>query len=332
MIKKPHVWYVRRDREIRGPFPAGMITRHILLGRIVDTDQLSPDQRDWRLVTALPELIPDEMKADLDDPENQERLRIARLREDERQAGDRRQDEAIEADLPDDIRRKRTGDERRESETYEAVRHREIKTEFRQNISRPGTENYQARIILLILFIVAIGAMAVKIGPGYNIAVNLCDSVAGKGVNWSNCFKEGEDLAGRNLSGAMLGNSQLSAVDMSRAVLNAARMNYANMSRANAQFANFSGASMLGVVGRNADFSGAILVNVDLSYAILQGANLSNANLTNADLTHVVLNGAQLEGAVLTGAKLDKAIWIDNTVCAPESVGRCIPIPRTAAK
>ena len=89
-MQENQLWYTRRGSQVRGPFPAQQISRFILLGRIHDTDELSTDQHAWQKVTDVPILIPQEMQADLTQPEAHERLIIARMREDERSARDRR--------------------------------------------------------------------------------------------------------------------------------------------------------------------------------------------------------------------------------------------------
>ena len=73
----PLVWFVRRGAKMKGPFPAGVIANHILLGRIREGDELSSDRKEWLPLSEHQELIPDVMKADLSDPYNQERLAAA---------------------------------------------------------------------------------------------------------------------------------------------------------------------------------------------------------------------------------------------------------------
>lgn len=144
------LWYTRRDREIRGPFPAGQITRDILLGRILQTDQLSTDQLSWYPVTDLPDLIPSELKADLTLHENREKLRLARYREDERRAGDRRKKQS-------DVSKsgfKSRGPDRRKPESFEALRHRELKSNFLVQMRERNQQKQNAGIIALTLIII----------------------------------------------------------------------------------------------------------------------------------------------------------------------------------
>lgn len=138
------LWYTRRDKEIRGPFPAGLITRYILLGRVTEKDELSVDQVSWQLVSDMPELIPEEMKLDLSIPENQEKLRIARMREDERELKDRRSKQSNENNSQ---KHKRSGAERRKHESNDVIRHREIKDQLLASLRKKEKESYVSRFV-----------------------------------------------------------------------------------------------------------------------------------------------------------------------------------------
>ncbi|WP_455200356.1 hypothetical protein [Kaarinaea lacus] len=154
-MSNKQLWYTRRDREIRGPFPPGLITRYILLGRILESDELSTDQISWLQVTRLPDLIPPELKLDQSKPENREKLQIARMREDERELVDRRsRNNANINSQPDRVRR---GQDRRSSESDDMIRHREIRTQLLESLRQKQKENYISRIIgMLFLFTVVL--------------------------------------------------------------------------------------------------------------------------------------------------------------------------------
>lgn len=62
-----------------------------------------------------------------------------------------------------------------------------------------------------------------------------------------------------------------------------------------------------------ANLRGADLRDSDLSRADLTGANLSDADLRGADLRHARLTSTDLSGAR----------WVDGSVCATGSIGRC---------
>jgi len=320
-----NLWYVKKNATIRGPFPAGMITRHILLGRIVESDQLSQNQNNWKLLQDYPELIPIELKLDLSDAENVERLRIARLREDERQHGDRRDLELGELEnivKSPQPKISRSGMERRSFESKQSLRHRELKTEFRRSISTIA-RNYTPRITILIVFILSIIGLSITIAPQETVSTNFCQSPATPYINWSNCFLEGINLVKQDLTGANLVNGSFTGADMRSVNLQAAKLSYANLANSQMQNADLHNSIMIGTVLRNGNLTGANFSNVNLSYAVFQGADLTGANFSNANLTHVVFNDAIVNEAIFSGAILDKAIWTDNSVCAADSVGRC---------
>ena len=82
-------WYTRRDGRVRGPFSDEHIARHILLGRIRLSDELSQDRSGWQPVSAFPNLLPEELSG-MSSWDDYQRLVIARIRVDER-VRDRRQ-------------------------------------------------------------------------------------------------------------------------------------------------------------------------------------------------------------------------------------------------
>lgn len=322
MVKK-NLWYTRREKEVRGPFPAGMISRYILLGRILETDELSVDQVEWKPVEFYPELYPDEMKLDLTVPENQERLRLARVREDERSYGDRRQ----ESSPSHEYQRQRSGRERREDEPEDLLRHRALRSRLLHTpIKRK--EHYAFRIMLVAVFLMTVISLAIVYTPKEGVPINNCANPPAPHVNWSNCRFEGKRLATENLVGAQFRNTSINGADLHGAKLAEAEFSYANMSNVKLLTADLHNADLVGATLRNANMTDAKLVNANLSFAILNNAVLVNADLRNANLSHAILNGAVIDGVKLDGAILDQAIWIDNSVCAPESIGLCIPLKK----
>ena len=161
MLNK-QLWYTRRDKEIRGPFPSGLITRYILLGRVREADELSTDQIAWQPVSEFPDLIPDEMKLDLSVAENRERLHMARMREDEREAGDRREKQTAQVNAQNF--HKRSGKDRRDSEPSNVIRHREIKTQLLESLRKKQQENYIPRILGLMFMLAAVFWLAFSRG------------------------------------------------------------------------------------------------------------------------------------------------------------------------
>lgn len=321
-MQSNQLWYTRRGHVIRGPFPAQQISRFILLGRIQDSDELSIDQYAWQKVTDVPVVIPEELKADLTDPKARERLLIARMREDERDARDRR--DLAEQGKPAVDRRRRSTEDRRDDEDEIILRHREIKTAIAE-ASKLRNQNYFLRGILATLFLVAIISAAWIYQPWQLQQNDLadCNAAPQPWVNFSNCLMEGVQMASTDLRGARMRNANLASSDLRGSSLVGADLAYSNLVKAELSDAILSQAVMVGANLRNARLENAALANVNLSYAVLQGANLSNTDLSGADLRNADLQGAQLSNTKLDGVLLDNAIWLDGIPCKPGSVGEC---------
>jgi hypothetical protein len=82
-LNLPMRWYTRRGGVTRGPFSEHEITRHVLLGRICQDDELSQDRVAWSLASNCTELLPSEMKK-LASWDDYQQLIIARMQVDER--------------------------------------------------------------------------------------------------------------------------------------------------------------------------------------------------------------------------------------------------------
>jgi hypothetical protein len=321
-MQNKQLWYTRRGNEVRGPFPAGQITRYILLGRIRETDELSADQHTWQPVSQIPVLIPEEMKADLNDAEAYERLMIARMREDERGARDRRGAPEPTPTEPASTEERRRASDRRDDEEQEIIRHREVKTAIAEALQHKK-HNYFLRGVLATLVLVGIIAGAWYYQPWQTEESSDCNAAPQPWVNWSNCLMEGAKLAAMDLRGARMRNANLAGADLRGAQLGSADLAYTSMAGAQLATAKLNQAVLLGANLRNADLSRADLSAANLAYAVMQGADLSGANLKGADLTNADLQGAKLKGADLSAAKLAQTIWVDGTICGPTSVGNC---------
>ena len=290
-------WYTRRNGRISGPFAAGLVSRNILLGRLSLEDELSNDKETWLLVSKVPELIPEVMKGDQDDPFVQERLLAAQRWADERLQTDRRVGEA-----PSEAKKwnRRAGD-RRDNELDDVLEHRGVLRKRRLGIN---SENTFLGWILLLLILGGIGWVG---NYAYENRVEEvvvdCQSPAVPNANWQNCILPGSKLNAVDLSNANLRNANLSNVEMQSATLVKANADFSNMSLGKLANSNFNQVSMLGTNLRGAD---------------LRDANFENANLSFANLT-----GANIAGVNLQGANLHKAIWIDGTTCAEGSVSAC---------
>jgi len=309
-VELKQLWYTRRGDEIRGPYPAGLITRYILLGRIRDTDELSIDQQEWAPVSEHPDLIPDVLKTDLSTEEAQERLLAARRWEDERRGEERRGPR--EGQQEGDDRRARQ--DRRGPEAPEVVSHRTVTLALEKE-ARAGRKGHVLRgtgTLVLIILILGIGwyyasqqeplVYKVRLGDAEH-----CSAPPAPRVDWSNCHLEGGEWNNADLANARLRNATLTGAQLAGARLTDGDLAYANLS-----FASL----------RDADLSRAVLLGTNL-----QRADLANVNLQDADLSYANLTGAAMRGANLANARLDNAIWVDKSVCAPGSLGRCISQP-----
>ena len=326
MLKKDptkQIWFTRRDKQVRGPFPAGMITRHILLGRITLADELSLDQCNWHRVADVPELIPEERLLDLSLPQNQQRLEQAIMREDERNAGDRRHGEEERANAH---MRRREGD-RRAPESSLTVFHRNISSALAKSL-KPEKEKYRAGYLIIFLLIAMILGLSLTLSkrspaPVINVA---CSSIPAPSVDWSHCHKQNKDLSGVNLASANLSYGNFEHANFANTTLLGANLDYANLKEIMAFQVNLQSARLEHSQLSAANLNSADLSQADLRYAVLVNADLRGADLSGADLTHAVLNNANIEGAKFDGAILDQTIWVNNAVCKPESRGVCLEV------
>lgn len=266
-MKENRNWFVRRGDEIRGPFPAGLVSRYVLLGRIRIRDEVSTDRQSWCEVRQVPELIPEVMldaARNSGDAEAQQKLAAARRWADDNTAKERPLDGLHEGE---------------------------------------GRKPIQYAVVLAVIG--AIASLPFILPSGPDVGEPDCSAPPAPQVNWSNCAFEGRRLANADLGGAVLRNAELTGV-----VLRAANLKGADLSYARMEFAVMPGANLSEAVATGADFK-----NVDLT----------NANLSGADLQYADFTGADLAGANLTGTRLGYAVWGDDIICMPESVGKCIP-------
>ena len=308
------LWYTRRpgareadtvtSTEIKGPFPSGLVSRYVLLGRVLLTDEVSLDRELWRPVNEIAELIPEVMPGDASNPVAQERLSAAKRWADERLARDRRADQPPNAEL-----QSRRAGERRQAEPAVIVQHRVAKTKRATVEKSPKTLSPPRRYSML-MGIGGVGALVlVFIFMPHNETqdnVRDCLSAAQPKVVWSGCKMEGAQLDRANLQGAQLRETILNGASLQQANIKGADLSYAKLNFSNLRLADMSGALLQG--------------------ASLRGANLANANLRGANLSYADFSGADLSSANLEGATLDNAIWIDESRCAPHSVGRCLAV------
>lgn len=292
-------WYTRRGGKVTGPYPAGLVSRYILLGRLSENDEVSTDNETWAPVSSYPELIPQVMRADPTDEIAQERLKAARRWADER------------GEITDAI----DGANRREDMTPEQLHLLQRREQMHDTYEREQKQKKLRLFVYSFLLIVSIAVLA-PVGVYYAsleksraFEVNLktqaqCDSPAQPGINWRSCKLTGVVASNTDMTGANLNSALLTSADFSGSILVNADLGYAELGLANFHNTDLSGANMKG-----ADLRGAYLVNTRL-----QGADLSYADLTGADLT----------GANIENATLDNAIWTGKEKCLPGSTGGCL--------
>jgi hypothetical protein len=293
------MWYLRKNGEVKGPYPAGLISRYILLGRINDGDEVSGDGEEWLVIRDIPELIPDVMKGDANDPLVQERLQAARRWADERGI-DRRGEREKHAP----VRQNRRGSDRREEEQSPVVEHRYRRAEREQELFADSQGRWTMLMITGTIAVVAGIFLLLYKPPPPQLGAD-CSSPAAPKVNWSNCALDGAHLGGVNLSGATLYSASLTAADLRQVKLEHGNLSYAALSIANLE---------------DADLREAVLTGAKLRQAKLNDAHLENADLSYADLT-----GADLSGVKMHNTKLGNAIWTDGSRCLPGSVDKCLP-------
>ena len=297
------LWYTRREGIERGPYPDRQISRYILLGRIRDSDELRPEGGEWAGVNDYPQLIPDVMKLPPGE-ESHQLLLMARMHEDEREPGDRRD---RNPDVPQAVKERRSGQERRQTESGEALRHRQLKFGLVHKAHRNG-KLYRYPLIFTALVLIGLGIIFLLEKTEPDLVPPDCSSAPRPGVNWSNCNLSGVKLDDANLVGAQLGNARLELAHLSGAKLRGASLEYTSLDFANLARADLSHTRLFG--------------------ATLRGANLHGARLVESNLAYANLSGANIEDADLSGAILDNAIWIDERTCLPGSRGRCLPAGR----
>lgn len=289
------LWYVRRSEQVRGPFLAAQVARHIILGRVRLGDEVSRDGVEWVPLGDRPELLPPALR----EASAEDTLWQLRLREDERSGLDRRAGQVV----PPEIAERRSGRERRQPEPEALVRRRLKRTELVHALRRQPPAHrgrvwagVAAALVILVAVAVLVTTPRPPSGPH-------CNGEPGPGVDWHECRLEGLDVSGLDLSAASLRGAKAREARMARTRLPGADLAYADL--AGAQLAA-------------ADLSGASLVGTNLS-----GADLTAADLSRSDLSYADLSRAQLEGARLEGTTLARAVWVDGRICAPGSVGSC---------
>jgi hypothetical protein len=293
------LWYVRREGQVRGPFPSGQIAADLLLGRLKLDSEVSQDKLSWATIAERPGLIPEAMHH-LETLEGQRRFGQARRHADERRS-ERRHDSGGAGP-----NRRRT--DRRRAEDAQDIRHRALMAALGKQEAETAKAEARPRYALPVLvsvFVIAGMAIMYLWGPPmFDLgAAPDCRAAPAPGINWSHCRRAQAQLARADLAQARLSNAALPAADL----------RYARLTGADLSYADLSGADLT-----DADLRGAILKGT-----VLRQARLARADLQAADLRYAILEGAGLNGVRLADARLDRAQWSDGRVCAGGSTGSC---------
>jgi len=304
-LANKRTWYIRRDQQIEGPFPAGLISQYVLLERVNYETELSHDLVQWIPLSEHPELIPAVMKTDLSDPQAYERYLAARRWADERSR------DALSGQQPNDEDLSWDGDDRRHQESLQKTTHHTHESQIKQDTTNEARTRFFGALLAVTILVVISAIIILNLPPPFE-EEDACSQPPRPGINWSNCLMEGANLEGRNLSGAEMINMNLSQSNLSGAQLANANLSYSLLSVANLQGADMRSAKLIG--------------------ASLRGTNLTDANLEGADLSYADLKGADISGANFRNTKLDNTIWIEGQSCAPGSLGQCKVIPQPPRK
>jgi hypothetical protein len=284
-----HSWYVRHAGRISGPFLAGHIQRELLLGHFRASDEVSHDQRNWSAIDSHPELIPEILKADLEDPLVRDRLAAARRWADDGEGGSSLSGQPeFDPEHPD---------HRQDDHGHAPM--------LEEKLKRTRLDRWRNNILSLLILSVIGGLIYFyfsRTEPVTDTPVE-CGSPPRPGINLSNCFLQGVSYTGMDISGARLNNVNLTGADLRRVDLSRSDLSYSLLSLA---------------VIEGANLHGARLVGTDLN-----AANLRNTDLGDADLSYANLYGADISGADFSGARLDQTRWIDGRLCQPGSTGTC---------
>lgn len=289
MKPKHGQWYIRKDGEISGPFNGSIITNHIIVGRLSMRDEVSADKRHWLPLQQQTPLHPDPPDTDK-----------AKRHLDERTGLDRREQQLT----PPPEAKQRQGERRADEPDIELERR-----ELRRTLMHKYRNRHERMLWPLLITcsaLVAITLLAVFYPTTIPVPLPNCAAPPSPEVNWNNCLKSDSQLGGEDLTAAKLRNTDLTGANMMNAALASADIAYSDLRYANLSYSNLENSILLGTNLTQADLSNANLTQADLSYADLTNANLANANIE--------------------GVRFDHAIWLNGQICAPGSIGQCLPL------
>lgn len=304
----PNLWYIKKSSKITGPFPVKLLGSYLVLGRISLQTLVSTDKEKWIEISRLPSLIPDEIK-NPSTAEGKVALQQAKSREDERRGEHRR--DATHREDPNKEGKERAEHDRREAADRRKNREEVSKSYLHLKEDFSAKKNRAKKRVVIGTVILTITVVSLMLSfffvkPLELIQKTDCSVKAGPNIDWSACNKNSLNLSSENLQ-----NSNLYSVH-----LNSAYLTKTNFTGANLSYSNLS----------NSDLSNANLSNSRLVGANLNNANLSGANLSGADLSYADLRKAVISNVKVLNTRFDNAIWVDGTLCARQSIDRCIPV------
>lgn len=259
MNQESQLWYVKVKGRAKGPFTSGLISKHILLGRIHPNDLLSQDKEIWRKASSIREVMPDVVKQ-RNDPNYKERLRAARRWADER--GEVRE----------------VGEDGKEKvyTPRKKVTHLKIKTTGVLGI-----------VTLAVVFSVLVYAMFV-FTPEDPLAQIDCAASGQDGSQFDGCHLQRKDFSQRSLKESSFKNTLLQNSRFREASLQNSQLDYANLSHSDLTRANFTDASLRAADLRGAILNGTIFTRADLSYVDLTGARAAKIKFTDTILANTI--------------------------------------------
>lgn len=303
-----NLWYIKKSSKITGPFPVKLLGSYLILGRIDLQTLVSTDQEKWIAIGRLPSLIPDEIK-NASTAEGKVAIQQAKSREDERR-GDHRRDTNRREDP------NKEGKERAEHQRREAADRRKNNEEISKSYLHLKADFLAKKIkakkravfgaVVLAITVVALMLSFFFVKPLELIQKTDCTVKAGPNIDWSACNKNSLNLSSANLQNSNLHSTHLNGAYLTKTNFTDANLSYSNLSNSNLSNANLSNSRLVGANLNNANLSGANLSGADLSYADLRKATITNVQVLNT--------------------RFDNAIWIDGTLCARQSIDRCIPV------
>ncbi len=295
-MKKEPLWYIRRGQDISGPFPVGQVERDILLNRIRESTELSPDSTHWKELLEWPEWA-SYLKSLYEGENVEEQLQRRRRWEDERTGYDRR---ANNPQPEPKYQNRRSITDRRSAESSDTIDSRQQRHQRAKSIRLYSLRAVAIPVAAVIVFVVTY--LLLYKPPATEDRID-CSLAAAEAINWSHCDLQNKVLSDVNLSKSNLQSSNLTGAQLDQANISVSDLSFAVFTLTRIENSNFSDSRMIGVSFRN---------------TLILNTKFDNANLTYADFSN-----AELENVSFKGARLDHAIWIDRRRCAQGSIGIC---------